>query len=77
MIIKSKRTGVEQTIDREMWAKMQSLDMSRNWLIISNEDVIRIAGEIKIPVEVTEFQKKRNERKRITKLHSDEAVQQD
>lgn len=77
MIIKSKKTGIEQTIEKEMWAKMQSLDMSRNWLIISNEDVIKIEGEVKIPVEVTEFQKKRNERKRITELHSDEAVQQD
>ena len=55
MVIKSIKTGREEHVTAEMWAKLEEIDTSRNFTIISHEQYIPFSGKIEIPSEVRSF----------------------
>ena len=54
MIIENKKTGIKETVSKDLWLEMGRLDIARNFLIISNEDTMKL-GKVKVPVEIMEF----------------------
>lgn len=76
MIIESKKTGRREAITKADWEKLRSLDMSRNFTVVSSEDEVVRMEKTDIPVEVVEFIKQ-NERKGSTRKSNKGAVRTD
>lgn len=64
MIIKSKKTGLEHTIDKEEWDKMVESKDSIHFTVIDKEKSI-LSKTTPIPIpEVQEYQKKKTQTKK-------------
>ena len=55
MILRNKKTGKIETLDRDAYARLEELGLARKFTILDNSDPVSPLAGIVIPQEVREF----------------------